>query len=34
MPPDEAAFDIGARAYRCVARALTGPAPTTSQFLR
>jgi len=32
MPPDEAAFDSGARAYRCVAHSLSGTAPGTSQF--
>jgi hypothetical protein len=32
MPPDEAAFDSGARAYRCVAHSLSGAAPSTSQF--
>jgi hypothetical protein len=34
VPPDEAAFDSGARAYRCLAHALTGPPPASSQFLR
>ena len=34
VPPDEAAFDSGARAYRCLARPLTGPDPVQSQFLR
>jgi hypothetical protein len=34
VPPDEAAFDSGARAYRCLAHALTGPDPAQSQFLR
>jgi hypothetical protein len=34
LPPDEAAFDSGARAYRCLAHVLTGPDPVTSQFLR
>jgi hypothetical protein len=33
-PPDEAAFDSGARAYRCLAHVLTGPDPAHSQFLR
>jgi Protein kinase domain len=32
LPPDEAAFDSGARAYRCVAHLLTGPDPRTAQF--
>jgi Protein kinase domain len=31
MPPDEAAFDSGARAYRCVAHQ-TGTDPSTSEF--
>ena len=34
VPPDEAAFDSGARAYRCLARVLTGPDPAQSRFLR
>jgi hypothetical protein len=34
VPPDEAAYDSGARAYRCLAHVLTGPDPATSQFLR
>jgi hypothetical protein len=32
LPPDQAAFASGARAYRCLARPVTGPDPTTSQF--
>jgi hypothetical protein len=32
LPPDEAAFDSGARAYRCLAHQSTGPGPSTSQF--
>ncbi len=32
LPPDEAAFNSGARAYRCIAHALSGIAPRTSQF--
>jgi hypothetical protein len=32
MPPDEAAFDSGARAYRCVAHLLRTRNPRTSQF--
>jgi hypothetical protein len=32
LPPDEAAFSSGARAYRCVAHVLSGTAPSTSQF--
>jgi len=32
MPPDEAAFDSGARAYRCVAHQAGGPDPSTSEF--
>ena len=32
MPPDQAAFDSGARAYRCVAHRLRGATPRTSQF--
>ena len=34
VPPDEAAYDSGARAYRCLAHVLTGPDPAGSQFLR
>jgi hypothetical protein len=34
LPPDEAAFSSGARAYRCLARAQTGLDPRTSQFTR
>jgi len=33
MPPDEAAYGSGARAYRCLAHVLTGPDPAASQFL-
>jgi hypothetical protein len=32
LPPDEAAFSSGARAYRCIAHVLSGTAPSTSQF--
>ncbi len=32
LPPDEAAFSSGARAYRCVANILGGTDPTTSQL--
>jgi serine/threonine protein kinase len=32
LPPDEAAFSSGARAYRCVAHLLAGGDPRTSQF--
>jgi hypothetical protein len=32
VPPDQAAFDSGARAYRCVARKISGASPRTSQF--
>jgi len=32
MPPDQAAFDSGARAYRCVAHRIRGATPRTSQF--
>jgi hypothetical protein len=32
LPPDEAAFNSGARAYRCVAHMLGGTDPSTSQF--
>lgn len=32
LPPDEASFDSGARAYRCIANLLIGNSPTTSQF--
>jgi hypothetical protein len=34
MPPDEAAFNSGARAYRCLAHVVPGPDPVTSQFGR
>jgi hypothetical protein len=34
VPPGEAAYDSGARAYRCLAHVLTGPDPAESQFLR
>jgi hypothetical protein len=34
LPPDEAAFSSGARAYRCLAHAQTGLDPRTSQFTR
>ena len=34
VPPDEAAYDSGARAYRCLAHVLTGTDPAESQFLR
>jgi hypothetical protein len=34
VPPDDAAFASGARAYRCLAHVLTGPGPAQSQFLR
>jgi hypothetical protein len=34
MPPDQDAFDSGARAYRCVAHGLSDPAPRTAQFGR
>ena len=32
MPPDQAAFNSGARAYRCVAGKIRGADPRTSQF--
>ena len=32
LPPDEAAFDSGARAYRCLATRIDVPDATTSQF--
>jgi hypothetical protein len=32
LPPDEAAFDSGQRAYRCVAHQLTGHDAHVSQF--
>ncbi len=32
LPPDEAAYDSGARAYRCVAHDLSRTDPSTSQF--
>jgi len=34
LPRDDAAFASGARAYRCLAHALTGPNPRTSEFSR
>ena len=34
LPRDDAAFASGARAYRCLAHALTGPNPGTSEFSR
>ena len=34
LPPDEAAFDSGARAYRCLAHQSSGAGPSTSQFGR
>ena len=34
LPPSEAAFDSGARAYRCLAHQSSGPDPSTSQFGR
>jgi hypothetical protein len=34
LPPDEAAFGSGQRAYRCVAHPLTGHDPRVSQFGR
>jgi serine/threonine protein kinase len=34
VPPDEAAYDSGARAYRCLAHVTAGPDPVTSQFRR
>jgi serine/threonine protein kinase len=32
LPPDETAYDSGARAYRCVAHLLTGSGPASAQF--
>jgi hypothetical protein len=32
MPPDEAAFDSGDRAYRCLAHRASGTDPSTVQF--
>jgi len=32
MPPDEAAFASGDRAYRCLAHRTSGPDPSTAQF--
>lgn len=32
LPPDEAAYASGARAYRCLAHAQSGPDPRTSEF--
>ena len=34
LPPDETAFDSGARAYRCVAHVLTGRDRSVSDFGR
>jgi hypothetical protein len=34
LPPDEAAFDSGARAYRCLAGSVTGATAQTSEFTR
>jgi hypothetical protein len=34
VPPDEAAFASGARAYRCLAHVVPGPDPVTSQFVQ
>jgi len=34
LPPDEASFDGGARAYRCLAARSSGAEPSTSQFGR
>jgi serine/threonine protein kinase len=34
VPPDEAAYSSGARAYRCLAHVVPGPDPVTSQFVR
>jgi serine/threonine protein kinase len=34
LPPSEAAFDSGARAYRCLAHQSSGADPSTSQFGR
>lgn len=34
LPPDEAAFSSGARAYRCIAHMLVGPDPRTPEFGR
>jgi hypothetical protein len=34
MPPDEVAFDSGARAYRCIAATLSGPYLPTPEFGR
>jgi hypothetical protein len=34
LPPNEAAFDSGARAYRCIAHVLTGRDPRRPQFGR
>jgi hypothetical protein len=32
LPPDEAVFNSGARAYRCIAHVLSCTDPSTSQF--
>jgi hypothetical protein len=32
LPPDETAFDSGARAYRCIADRTSGANPGTSLF--
>jgi hypothetical protein len=34
LPPSQAAFDSGERAYRCLAHVLDGPNPKLSQFTR
>ena len=34
LPPDEASFDSGARAYRCLAARSSGAEPSSSQFGR
>jgi len=34
LPPDQTAFDSGARAYRCLAHPLTRHPPRTAQFGR
>jgi len=34
LPPDEAAFDSGARAYRCIAHVVTGSHLSTPEFGR
>jgi len=34
MPPDEVAFDSGARAYRCIASTVSGRYLSAAEFAR